>query len=308
MIKFPAPAHVLFIFFLVPSLPGISKCDENRNFETRTKQVSSKIFIGPSPESRADFEFLKSQNVSSIISVDGAQPRLELAGGFDIKYAHVPIGYDGIKRKHLLKIAKVYQGVEEKLFIHCHKGHHRGPAAAACLLVAAEEISKENGLKLMKRAGTSTEYKGLYSAILSATAITQKELSNTAMPPAFRKPSDRIQSMKLMEKHLENLDEFNKNGFNPISNKPDLSLEHESLLLHQAYKEFSRIKEEQTAKKDGNIHYSRLIKNGIRLTKKLYDSVRVSENGEEIELSQSPREILESIKNNCSQCHKKFRN
>ena len=67
---------------------------------------------------------------------------------------------------------------EGPVFIHCHHGKHRGPAAAAYALIACERITPQEGVALMKKAGTSSKYPGLYSVVSTAIPVSDEEIAD----------------------------------------------------------------------------------------------------------------------------------
>ena len=72
----------------------------------------------------------------TVLTLDGAQPDVETAKRHGLRYVHVPIGYDGIPAARALELAKTFQTLEPSgpIFVHCHHGKHRGPAACSIAL------------------------------------------------------------------------------------------------------------------------------------------------------------------------------
>jgi len=61
-----------------------------------------------------------------------------------MRYIHVPIAYSGLSREQEIRIASAISGAEGPLYLHCHHGKHRGPAAAATALVCLGEITPDD--------------------------------------------------------------------------------------------------------------------------------------------------------------------
>lgn len=278
------------------------------SFKARVRVYSDRIIIGSSPHSLENFELLRSSGVSTIISVDGALPKIELAKSLDLKYFHIPIGYDRIKRSQLLEMAKIYLNLEGKLYIHCHKGLHRGPAAAACLMVASGESTPDQGVKLIKQTGTSSEYSGLFRSVHSTKPITRDELSETKFPPESRNPSDLVHSMKVLENHFENLVDFKKNDWLGLRNSPDLSAAHESLMLHEGFIELHRLESSSKTLKPDGPRYQRLMEQGITFSMQLRNELKNANQTEDKKSFQTRNLLVSRIKKTCAECHKNYRN
>ena len=94
-------------------------------------QVHLQVISGGQPEGEAGFAELKGLGIKTIISVDGAKPDLELAKKFGLRYVHLPHGYDGIPEERVEELAKAVRDLPGPIYIHCHHGKHRSPAAAS---------------------------------------------------------------------------------------------------------------------------------------------------------------------------------
>jgi len=93
--------------------------------------VHAKVISGGQPDGEAAFQELHRLGVKTVISVDGAAPDLELAKKYGLRYVHLPHGYDGIPEPRVQELAKAVRDLEGPIYIHCHHGKHRSPAAAA---------------------------------------------------------------------------------------------------------------------------------------------------------------------------------
>ena len=70
-------------------------------------QLTQRIYSGGEPHVEQSFAELKRLGVRTIVSVDGAQPRVDTAKKYGLAYVHIPIGYDGIHSHAGLSIAKL---------------------------------------------------------------------------------------------------------------------------------------------------------------------------------------------------------
>jgi protein tyrosine phosphatase (PTP) superfamily phosphohydrolase (DUF442 family) len=125
-------------------------------------QVSAQVYSGSEPHGGEAFDSLVALGVKTIVSVDGAQPQVALARERGLRYVHIPIGYDGIPEQARLALARVMRESDGPVYIHCHHGKHRGPAAAAVACRAAGQLDAATAEGLLVLAGTSRDYSGLY--------------------------------------------------------------------------------------------------------------------------------------------------
>jgi protein tyrosine phosphatase (PTP) superfamily phosphohydrolase (DUF442 family) len=94
-------------------------------------RLSPRLYSGGEPRGEQAFAALKSLGIKTAISVDGATPDAETARRYGIRYVHLPVGYDGISREQAVRIIKAARTLPGPVFVHCHHGKHRGPAAVA---------------------------------------------------------------------------------------------------------------------------------------------------------------------------------
>lgn len=124
--------------------------------------VSSRVYSGSEPQGAEGFDSLVQLGVKTIVSVDGARPQVELARERGIRYVHIPIGYDGVPASAQRALARVMRDNAGAVYMHCHHGKHRGPAAAAIACLTARELDVMAAESLLRDAGTSPDYAGLY--------------------------------------------------------------------------------------------------------------------------------------------------
>lgn len=129
------------------------------------RPVAPRILSGSQPEGEAAFRELARRGMKVIISVDGAAPDLELAHRFGLRYVHVPIGYDQIKPQCRADLVEAVKTADGPVFMHCHHGQHRGPAAAAYCGMAMGTLTAQQALDVLKVAGTRADYTGLWDAV-----------------------------------------------------------------------------------------------------------------------------------------------
>jgi len=127
--------------------------------------LGSGVWSGGAPVGDAAFAELARRGVKTIVSVDGARPDVAAARRAGLRTIHLPFGYDGIPTHLTAALAKLATTETAPIFIHCHHGKHRGPAAAAILCTARAGWSAAQGEAWLREAGTSPDYPGLYRSV-----------------------------------------------------------------------------------------------------------------------------------------------
>ncbi len=143
--------------------------------------VHPRVISGGLPEGEAAFAELKAMGVRTIVSVDGADPDVATAAHFGLRYVHLPHGYDGIPDSRVRELAKAVRELEGPLYIHCHLGKHRSPAAASAACVAAGLLPPSDALEVLKVAGTNPKYRGLFQAVSKTRPVPADELKRLAV-------------------------------------------------------------------------------------------------------------------------------
>ena len=261
--------------------------------------IGTNLFSGSSPDDDAGFETLKKLGIKTIISVDGAKPDTERAHAFGMRYIHLPHGYDGIVKKTQLELAKAAQVSEGPIYVHCHHGKHRGPAAVAIMCMADKGWSSTQAENWLHAAGTATNYTGLFSAICDFQPITADELKSIPTTfPASQQISGLVDAMVEIDHRFENLKSIRQAGFKTPPNHPDLVPSNEAILLMEHFRELQRTTDSKAR--------------GEKFLKALRESEVEAKSFEDLLKSSQPsRDLLEksfsSLANQCASCHKTFR-
>lgn len=207
-------------------------------------RLDSSVISGGLPEGEAAFAELKALGVRTIISVDGAKPDVASAAKFGLRYVHLPHGYDGISPERVRELAKAVTELDGPLYIHCHHGKHRSPAAASAACVTAGRITPSTALSVLELAGTNPQYRGLYASVRSARPMSPDELSviqvdyhaTVEVPPL-------AEAMVALEHTHDHLKQLAESGWRPLAKHPDLDAAHEALLFREHYTELLRLPE-----------------------------------------------------------------
>ncbi len=129
---------------------------------TKSVRASDSIYSGSEPAGDAAFAALARLGVKTIVSVDGARPDVDAAHKAGLRYIHIPIGYDGIPEPAAAALTRAGRDAEKPIYVHCHHGRHRGPAAAAIACIGIGETRGNDAPAILGLAGTGKEYAGLW--------------------------------------------------------------------------------------------------------------------------------------------------
>ncbi len=208
-------------------------------------RVSEKLLSGGAPEGDQGFDALQRLRVKTIISVDGAWPDVQRARRLGMRYVHLPIGYDGVPREQAFKLARAVRDLPSQVYLHCHHGKHRSPAAAVVVNLCLDgTCTSKAALALMKRAGTGANYKGLYAAAEQFHLVADEELDRVPADfPEVAQTDDFVNLMVKVERHFEHLKQVRAAGWQAPPEHADLDGPHEALLLREAYTELARLRE-----------------------------------------------------------------
>jgi protein tyrosine phosphatase (PTP) superfamily phosphohydrolase (DUF442 family) len=267
-------------------------------------RITDQLFSGSSPEGDKGFRSLKGLGIKTIISVDGARPDVVAAHKFDLRYAHIPFGYDGIPRDQVLRLAKAVRDLPGPIYLHCHHGKHRGPTAAAVVHLCIDpNCSIEQALNEMRRAGTDPHYTGLYAVPRNLVRPSLKDL--VLVPSDFPEVAQvpgLAQIMVEIDSRWENLKLIRAAGWEVPKDHPDLDPPHEALQLAEHFREADRLKE---VNKRPTQFREWLAESERRMTK-LEQALRIAqESGKRDRLAAD--EAFRQMEASCAQCHTTYR-
>jgi len=170
-------------------------------------RVTPTLYSGGAPEGDDAFAELKKLGVRTVISVDGLTPDVAAAERAGITTVHLPIGYDGIPSATAYRLAKAVQTLPGPVYLHCHHGKHRGPAAVAAVRLCLEPgFTPAQAGAWFKQAGTDPAYTGLTRLPLMLPRPTAEQLE--AIPTDFPTASpvaDLTKAMVTIDQHFEAL-------------------------------------------------------------------------------------------------------
>lgn len=262
-------------------------------------RATTNVFSGNSPDGDAAFAEIAKLGVKTIISVDGARPDAETARKYGMRYIHLPIGYDGVPSNRVVELVKAAQTVAGPIYVHCHHGKHRGPAAVAVICEATAGWTTNQGVAWLKEAGTATDYAGLYKSAMDFRLPEAAALAKIVELPEAAKTSSLVGAMVAIDEEMERLKSAQKNGWKGIPNQPDVVPAHTATILWEHLRELARI--DDTAKRPAD--YRERLRESEKAADQLRGLLRESS------AHQPARDAaFQALNKTCAACHKSYRN
>jgi hypothetical protein len=136
---------------------------------------------------------------------------------------HIPISYAEVSDAQRLELARAVRDLPGPVYVHCHHGKHRSPAATAALGVALGLITPDDGVAFMKEAGTSPSYAGLYACVAAAApaSAAQLDAAPALFPPVVR-ARGIVAAMLEVDEAFEHLARIAASGWRTPGDHPDL--------------------------------------------------------------------------------------
>lgn len=300
------PTLIAFISVLAINLAGLDQPDFIRFPNTpglhNVLRITDKLLSGSVPEGDTGFQTLQKLGVKTIITVDGAKPEVERAKKFGMRYVHLPIGYDGVPADQGLKLAKAVRDLPGLIYMHCHHGKHRSPAAAAVVKRCLDDqCTVQKAVEVMKLAGTDPKYLGLYASPKEVRRPTSVELDQIKADfPEVASTGGMMQRMVEIDECWDHLKLIQKAGWETPRDHADLDPAHEAMLLWEHFVELSRLPE--TAKKPKL--FSELLSVARDEAKNLETTLRLPVNDKRMKAAEK---AIQSAQSSCVRCHNQFR-
>jgi protein tyrosine phosphatase (PTP) superfamily phosphohydrolase (DUF442 family) len=269
-------------------------------------QVHAKVISGGLPQDEAAFKELEALGIKTVISVDGAKPDVALAKKHGMRYVHLPHGYDGIPDDRAAELAKAVRDLPGPVYVHCHHGQHRSPAAAAVACVEAGLIPAEQSLPVLKIAGTSPSYRGLYDSAKQARPLGTKYLDDLkAEFPSTAKLPAMAEAMVQIEHAHDHLQALAANRWQKLPEQPALDTAHEALLLREHFTELLRSDEvrKEPAKYVEMMQASETTARALEVSLEAWTKA-----GRPPEVPAIVAASLARVTKSCTDCHAAYRN
>ena len=264
-------------------------------------QVQPEIISGALPDQEASFAELQALGVKTILSVDGMRPDVPMAKKFGMRYVHLPNGYDGIPPDRVLELAKAIRDLPKPIYVHCHHGKHRSPAAVAAACRTLGLITPEQALNTLKLAGTNPGFRGLFQSvrlshptadsILNSMKVDFREISPVP-PMAEMMVSIDLAMSELIAAKKENWPKWDKSAT-------------DALMLKEHMVELGRLEDSQARGKA----FQQLLSESVLLSGSLENELRRAYDGQvTADSGTKSSSLLARVEDNCVRCHEQFRN
>lgn len=265
---------------------------------------------GGDPGGMAGLKLLKEKGIKTIISVDGAKPAVEEARRLSLRYVHIPIGYDSVPRDKQIQLAQAFAQLPKPIYIHCHHGRHRGPAAAAIMARFGLGWSSAEATDFMQKAGTSKDYVGLYDSVSKFVAPDPKAVSEIKRPlPEIVDVPVLVDLMVDIDTRHDHLKSWMSQALSPKTNQKAASTKidplQEAIQLRELVRESARLPECREQPKAFADYFSQLESDLSRFI----DQINTPDgaNKEQPEKRKELEATLKSVAKRCVDCHKAFR-
>jgi protein tyrosine phosphatase (PTP) superfamily phosphohydrolase (DUF442 family)/cytochrome c556 len=256
--------------------------------------ASQGIYSGSEPHGEEGFASLAELGIRTVVSVDGARPNIELAHKYGLQYVHIPIGYDGIGVHASQILARAARDCPRPIYVHCHHGQHRGPAAAAVLGRAAGEVDQGHARRILEVAGTGIQYPGLWRDVERyvppENAVELPELVEVAQVESF------AAAMAKIDRNFDNLKLCQQSNWSAVAEHPDIVAAQEAVILREGLHEATR-----NLAQDRSEDFRAWLSETEAHAARLEEAIRLDD-------SRAATAAFRQLEACCSQCHRKYRN
>lgn len=191
--------HLLSVAFVFGSLLASGSEDDasppSNSLPKVFQMVNERLAYGSEPRGKGDLQGLYDKGIRVVVSVDAARPLVEEAESLGMRIIHLPTPYSGFDVGTMGSFKRISMEVNEPIYVHCHHGKHRGPTAAAILAMYRGDFRNDKAIQLMKDAGTSPEYKGLWKTVEDFSSLKLTD----PLPRLFKEqPADHVVEQMLI--------------------------------------------------------------------------------------------------------------
>jgi protein tyrosine phosphatase (PTP) superfamily phosphohydrolase (DUF442 family) len=273
-------------------------------------RVHSKVISGGLPEGTEAFAELQRLGIKTVISVDGAKPDAALAKQFGMRYIHLPHGYNGVPEDRSQELAKAVLEQPGPIYIHCHHGKHRSPAAAAVACVGAGFIRSAEARSILEFAGTNPNYLGLFHSAEAAQPADRQKLAGLAVE--FREAVEippLVESMVELDELFEEVAEAKKAGWQANPELPHEKILHDILLLREHFTEMLRAPNAPVGSEDfvKDPDYQALLVESETTARELEALLNVTAQTADAAAIPKLDQLFLKIEQSCKTCHHQFR-
>ncbi|MCR9293886.1 MAG: sulfur transferase domain-containing protein [bacterium] len=266
-------------------------------------QLTPGLISGGLPAGDEAFAELATLGIRTIISVDAAPPDSQAARRHGLRYVHLPHGYDGVSAEQGQALAKALLELEGPVYIHCHHGLHRSPAAASVAGVTAGWIQVDKATKILEFAGTATKYKGLYASARKARQVPAEQLHR--LDVRFQEKvsvSLMAEAMVRIDEHLQLLKAVDGEASHKLKDSQAEDPAHAALLLMEEFRELLRTDETLLR----SVDFQDRMRRSWQDSQRLEGLLRVR-SGKDPSWKPAFSKLLQRISDDCSSCHALYR-
>lgn len=254
-------------------------------------EVTPGVWSGSIPEGDAGFDTLKAMGIQTVIAVDATSPQLERIRARGMRSIHLPIKYSGIEPDTQIALARAVRDAQGPIYIHCHHGKHRGPAAAATAAVALGKITGAEGQEFLKFAGTSPNYPGLFDCVAEADEIDAASIDAwDGTLVEMREVGGVAGAMAGIDDHFALLDHLAERAWATDPKHPDRTAVSEAGALHDLFRRAAEESDAKAAAYAGQMHEA------VRIAESLEVALRAGE-------ADAAQDAITVLGDSCSACH-----
>jgi hypothetical protein len=200
-----------------------------------------------------------------------------------------------------LELAKAIRDLPKPIYVHCHHGKHRSPAAVAAACRTLGLITPEQALNTLKLAGTNPGFRGLFESVRQSHPTTDSILDSMKLdfheispvpPMAEMMVSIDLAMSELIAAKKKNWPKWDKSAT-------------DALMLKEHMVELGRIEESQARGKE----FQLLLHESVLLSGSLESELRRAYDGQvTADSGTKSSSLLARVEDNCVRCHEQFRN
>lgn len=281
-----------------PSTNGVGTPLRSTHVHNLFRAITN-VFSGSSPDTDAAFAEIARLGVKTIISVDGGKPDVDGARKHGLRYIHLPIGYDGVPTNRVAELARAAQTAVGPLYVHCHHGLHRGPAAVAVMCQAIGGWTTNQAVMWLKQAGTSTDYTGLYRSVMEFRAPARDTIAGIIELPEITRTPSLVEAMVAIDADYESLKAAQRTGWRAIPSQPNIVPAQAATVLWEHFKELARLEDTAHRPDDYRAKLAASEKASGQVRTLLHDPAAATG---------ARDSAFKALGQTCSACHKTFRN
>ncbi|MEY3232186.1 MAG: hypothetical protein RL689_2275, partial [Planctomycetota bacterium] len=237
----------------------------------------------------------------TVISVDGGAPDIAAAKAAGIRSIHLPMGYDGCEASRVLELTRATRDSMERggVYIHCHHGKHRSPAAAAAVAVSMGWMTTGQAIDRMKFSGTAANYTGLFDDVAACSVLPASAI-DTVSPdfPEVCMPKGMVKGMVEIDMVFDHIKEIQKAGWKTPPAHPDLVPAAEAGRLADL---FRTLADDEESTRHGP-EFVAIMKTSHGYAQRLEDLIVAGDGSPEAMGS-----LVKSLAADCKACHATYR-